>query len=352
MDDSASPCLPNSTFRGIAAVAGVNIFFGVVNIILGSLVVSFIFLFKRHHFHSRRLVIYLSICVILLGIKAAIDVHAYIEPIEESGVYCEFCGFLLNYALTAQIIIIFIMTVDTFMLVTCHVNTTRLEIVEVLITFALPLTWIWVPWFYGVYGSSAAICDITRVNYANCTANSTGSDISIYMFAIPFFLVIVIMFVLYVAVIAHLKRSVHAYEGIYNPQAKTVKTEKIRRAKYLLVYPVIYIAFSIMEVVHGFVQVYHPGKYVVVLSLLTVLASNGRGIALLLTYTFEDRETCSQLRCSNLLAACIRCCKGDHIQEYNGAHYVEFGDSLDTAEEKRKINNNKINNITERHYDE
>ena len=339
MDDSICS---NSSTVAAQAIAAVNIVLGVLNILLGLLVVIFVFLFKRHHFHGRRLVIYLSICVILFGIKAAIDVHAFIEPIQDSGAFCMFCGFLVKYALTAETIVIFVITVDTFLLVACYVNTNRLEILEVFVVFVLPISWLWVPLYSGDYGSNGALCDIklTLVNFTTCQKNSSqsGFNFALYMFWVPFFLLVAIMVVLYVVIIPYLHRSVHSYEGKYNPQTKAVKRAKIQRAKYLLVYPVLYIAFTIVDIVNEFVHYYNPKEDFIWLTVLAVLASNGRGIALLLAYTFEDKGTRSQLRCSNIVAACITCCccTADPVQEYDGASYVEFGDSLDGAEEEKR----------------
>ena len=332
-------CIDNVTVVKVKVVAGISVFLGLCNICLGALVVAFIFLFKRHHFHSQRLVLYLSISVILAGIKSTIDLHAFVEPIEETSMYCTFCGLLHNYANSTLAFAVFVVTVDTFLYVTFNVNTgtTKMEIIEALIIFVLPVLWLWIPLLpqFNAYGSNAVECSLIRANYSTCEARAS---FNLFMITIPSFLIIATMFVLYTVTIVLLHRRVNTFEGRYNPQHRILKMEKIKQAKYLLISPVLYMLFSVIGLTERIVQTRLPSEHIAELGLLSILILNLRNISLLLAYTFQDRGTCTEIRYYKLLSACAVCfCRTDPVNDYHDAEYVDYGDSLDSAElEKRK----------------
>ena len=256
---------------GIKVVAGLSVFLGLCNICLGILVVSFIFLFKRHHFHSQRLVLYLSISVILAGIKSAIDVHAFVEPIEETSVYCTFCGLLHNYAYNTLTFAVFVITIDTFLLVTFNVNTSKFDILEALFIFVFPILWLWIPLLpqFNVYGSNAVECNLIKVNYTTCEAIPLGTIFSAILFDAPTTFISVTMFVLCIITVILLRRRLNMFEGRYDPNHRTVKIEKIKRSKYLLINPVLYMVFAVIGIIHRGLQYHLSGQYVIELDLST-----------------------------------------------------------------------------------
>ena len=255
-------CIDNVTVVKVKVVAGISVLLGLCNICLGALVVAFIFLFKRHHFHSQRLVLYLSISVILAGIKSTIDLHAFVEPIEETSMYCTFCGLLHNYANSTLAFAVFVVTVDTFLyvtfnvntgttkmeiiealiiLVTFNVNTSKFDILEALFIFVFPILWLWIPLLpqFNVYGSNAVECNLIKVNYTTCEAIPLGTIFSAILFDAPTTFISVTMFVLCIITVILLRRRLNMFEGRYDPNHRTVKIEKIKRSKYLLINPVL-----------------------------------------------------------------------------------------------------------------
>ena len=339
MDADNETCLENDTIVGVQIVAGLSVFLGLCNVCLGLFVFTFIFLLKRHHFHSQRLVLYLSICVILCGIKSAIDVHAFVEPIPETSPYCTFCGLLHNYVYITLTLAVFVITVDTFLLVTFNVNTSKLDILEVLFIFALPILWLWIPLLpqFNVYGSEAVQCNLIKVNYTACEKISLGTTFSAVLFDFPTVVITVTMFVLCIITIFLLRRRLNMFEGRYDPNHRTVMTEKIKRAKYLLINPFLYMVFAMIGIIHRSLQYNLSGKYVIELAVITVLTWNGRSMLLLLSYTFQDRETCLEISCLKLSSACLVCfCRNDPVTDYTDAAYVDYGDSLDSAEEEKR----------------
>ena len=335
-------CIDNDTTVKVQVVAGISVFLGLCNICLGALVVTFIFLLKRHRFHSQRLVLYLSISVILAGIKSAIDFHAFVEPIQETSMYCRFCGLLQNYANSTLTFAVFVMTVDTFLYVTFNVNTStaKMDVVEVLFIYVLPVLWLWIPLLpmFNVYGSNAVECNLIRANYSTCETKHIGIHFDMFMVIIPSFIIIGTMIVLYIVTLVLLHRRVNAFEGRYNPQYRIVKLEKIKRAKYLLINPVLYIFFSLLFLVVRIVQTLLSNQYIAEVGIFSILALNFRNLSLLVAYTFQDRDTCTQIRYSKLVSACAVCfCRSDPVRDYHDAVYVDYGDSLDSAVlEKRK----------------
>lgn len=340
-------CVGNGTFIGVKVVAGISVFLGLCNILLGTLVVAFIFLHKRHHFHSQRLVLYLSVIVIVGGIKSTIDVHAFVSnSLDETTPFCAFLGLLHNYTDNTLTLAVFVITLDTFLLVTCNVDTSRLDILEVLFMFILPTLWIWIPLLpeFSAYGPDAAECNLILVNYTTCTAVQIGGTFGIFLIATPSVIIAVAMFILNSVNIVILNQSLNVFESRYDPQRRTDNLRKIKEAKYLFIYPVLYALFALINMVNRIIQYQIPGDNTVGVSLAVVLTLNIRNLSLLLTYTFKDHETCSDMRCRRIVAACIACfSRDDPVTDYTDAAYSEFGDSLASAMlEKRKSQEIKL----------
>lgn len=339
-------CTDDKQFRDFQIITGLSIFTGILTVICGIIVLTVLILFKKYHFHGQRLIMYLNVCVIIQGIVSATNVNTLLpeavnlEAIQDSTL-CSVYGFLNNYAIHIQLFMIWWITIDIFLLSVFRIHVSnKFEMVQIFTTFFLPLTFLWIPLVPQInqYGPDGPICDIQIIDYSSCERIYTGAATVVVLRLIPLVLSMITIISLYIIVILKLKKERNQYKGVYDPSHQKEVDDLIKRTRVLLAYPIIYFLFSIPNVIKHFSEFFNNEQTLIAFFALSVLASNLRGIAISLAFTF-DCVTLGRLKTLNMISLWHSQRNSAIINSYADSNlYLSYGDSLDAKEYKAKNN--------------
>ena len=337
-------CTDDKRFREFQIITILSISTGVLTVICGIIVLTVLILFKKYHFHNQRLIMYLNVCVIFQGIVSATNnVNTLLpeaEAIQDSQL-CSVYGFLNNYAIYLQLFMILWIIIDIFLLSVFHIHVSnKFEMVQIFTTFFLPLTFLWIPLVSQInqYGPDGPICDIQIIDYSSCERIHTGTVTWVVLRLIPLVLFMITIISLYIIVIVKLKKERNQYKGVYDPSHKKEVDDLIKRTQVLLAYPIIYFLFSIPNIIKHFSEVFNNEQKFIAFFALSVLASNLRGTAISLAFTF-DCVTLGRLKTLNMISLWHSQKNSAIINSYADSNlYMSYGDSLDGKEYKAKNN--------------
>ena len=354
-------CFPSSAHTVYRAYAVVNIVMGFVASALGATVLMVLFLLDKHLFYYQRLIIYLNIAVIFGGVVSMISVNPFLSDGDGAPTKSTFCtinAILFNWSTDSQHLIIWWVSIEVFRLGLSRTSLatnrliTKIEVVLILVTFFLPPLLLWIPAIPSVnqYGPDGPVCDIERFDYSSCERSISGYIlVAIYKF-IPWTVLLILLPILLIINACRIQKDFRRIRGS-NCQHQREIVNIRQTALQLLVFPFLYIAFSVVPALYYIVDstlentsANKSTRYVLVF--LNLLIRNFRGISVSLGFAF-DKDTRSRLRIAGLLFSFRKLVGKEKsivpYSQYNESNlYTSYGDSLD-AKEMRAILRNTIN---------
>ena len=176
MDNSSNEeCYGNDAVFLYNAYAVLNIVFGFVACFSAIFVLAILLLLDKHLFYNQRILIYLNISVILGGLVSITSINPFLSRgMPTRSTYCTINGFMYNWSILSQLIMIWWITIDVFRLTThkkiLQYPGYKLEIVLVIIVFFFPPLVLWIPALpqIDIYGPDGPLCDIQSLNYTTC----------------------------------------------------------------------------------------------------------------------------------------------------------------------------------------
>ena len=285
---------------------------------------------KKHYFHTQRLIMYLHISVVIRGTISVIDFNTFLSS--DDSPYCTICGFMENYIVFIQLIVIWWIVLDLFLMSMCHFYVQwKFEVIQVLSTFVVPLLFVWIPLIPGLdfYGYNGAFCGIRNIDYETCTVNDAGYLGYLFMRLLPLAFSLIAIIMLYVVVLIKLKYESRQYKGIFDPNHRIEVEELIKKARVLQIYPLIYFFFNIFPVIYTVAVFKEPRKFHIILEIFAILGWNLQGVAIAMAYAL-DKKTVLRMK-----AYCLKCIwinrteRSNTIKTYcSSSMYVNFGDSV------------------------
>ena len=348
-NNNSSECYHQDSLIVFKAYAVVNVLMGIVACFLATFVLSILFLLGKHFFYYQRLIMYLNVSVILGGIVAIISINPFLT--DDSGIlaqstFCTINGYLFNWSILTQSILIWWISVDTFImsmrnniLFEPRNSISVIEIVAVLITFLLPPLLLWVPALPTInqYGPDGPFCDIQKYDYERCEKMKLGYVLLGVYRLLPLIISIIILPALVVISVVKIKMDLKKIQ--YNT-LNDCQRHEIAKTKHtvlqLQVYPLLYVIFSAVPVIYFIADAdldHLISKYI--LYFLYLLIGNFRAIAVSLAFAF-DSDTRSRLKKMNLILF--------RVSDENRVHSIHqrnlttsYGDSLNAVRVMRVV---------------
>lgn len=301
------------------------------------LMVILIFLFKKHHFLTQRLILYLAFAHLasytvgmlnILGYWADEDIYFHY--------YCIVMGFLQQIVSWWEILAVFCIMVDIFTKVMFNRMTERFEWLYIIAIFLSPiLLTSWIPFVFNevMYGPLGPVCWIPVKSIIDCSDIVLGFLLQLVLYYVPMYLMMVILFVLLAVSLVTLHRQSKQWAGIFEPAAIERKRLMKLEVQPLVAYPIIvilcHVLLSVSYVYGAFAPISNTDA---ILWYIDACIYHLQGI--LITFFFVmDPLTRRKLNFSNLSAACHARCTGyDVISDYPISE-ENIGDSLEVKKE-------------------
>ena len=340
---NATPC-PDDVFdtTPYVAVAVVSAVSGLISVLACSLVIALILLFKKHYFYAQRLILYLCIAAMLNSLAISLRFQRLAYNIDNNATkwICILTAAFDQTTAWTELLAIACIVFNLALKVVFRVNTEKLEMVYILLTFIFPIFINWIPFIKETYGHAGAWCWIrstTPMDDGSCPGFSFGTYLRFILWYIPLYIIILVMIATYVLVIYKVRRQRHHWTGKYDPESERVKEKMQQEVRPLLWYPLIYFVINIFP----FANRVHDAIVAdpeLALWILHAVISPLQGGVIAVAYTL-DKETLRRLNCARLKAALFRLRK-DTITEYPAKEEVDFTDSFD-ENEKEKTSSHK-----------
>ena len=296
--------------------------------ILGMLLI--IIIFKKYHFFSQRLVLYLAISTLTYQVISALDVTSIKAYSDSTALgYCVFIGFMTQMVLWWPVMATAIIALDIFVRVVLKKETERLELLYVLLIFGFSAIFNWIPFVYSAFGPARYFCWIRIVNLEDCSQFSTGIILRSVLFFFPVYLIVLVMIVLLVMTAIFLWRWRKSYEGNFDPKAVALKKKMAKEIRPLLYYPIIFIVSTIISVIITVYSAVPNGgeeHAYIVISVMNSIVFRLQGVFITLVFTL-DPETRKKLNFMDIKSALNRFCEKEKNADYP-AHYNARSDSL------------------------
>ena len=274
-------------------------------------VIGLIFFLKKHYFFTQRLILYHCLAALLRSFSTILRLHRLGYQTETSAleIICIFS------ALTNQVTL-WVLTVDysviTFTLLMAAVfqkNVARLEGLFIVLIFAFPLIFNWIPFIDDTYGRFGPWCWIRSMNYSDCSQHHFGIILQYVMWQVPFVVIMIILIPMYLVTIAYVaKRKCSQTEKnvINNSETERLK-KKLRNEVWwpLLFLPLGVLFLNFFPLVRALYDAVNPNNPSYTIWLLSVIFSPLQGGYIALVYVL-DRYTLKRITLSNIKATLSR----------------------------------------------
>ena len=284
-------------------LAGLRAAAGFISFLCCVVVILIIIIFKKYRFFAQRLILNVAVAAMIHSISyttARVDYYT-IRPIDDK--YCYFGGLFNHYTAAVELISIWCLTINIFSVGMRGKNTIHFEPMYILVTYALPLLWFWVPIWKQAYGTSGGWCGIKFVQ-ANCQPFTIGAYIQFGIWYVPLYISSFIITALMLIVAIKILRSRHQWVGKYDPFSIAIKQALRNELRPLIWYPILYLLLNVFSFISQIYMAIFPTSSSPILPYLRVLTSPFRGAAIVVVFAL-DKDTRSRLNRAHCKAACL-----------------------------------------------
>lgn len=295
------------------------------------LMIVLIFLFKKHHFFTQRMILYLAFSTLfksMIGIMDVFGYWAYNYPVLDG--FCISLGFLLQVTEWWTVLAAFCIMVDLFLKVVFRCTATKVEWLYIAIIFLLPIALTgWIPFVLSAYGPTGPICWI-RTEDKNCTQFFPGIALQLGIHSIPLVLLMLFILALLTVTLLSLYRQRRQWAGSFDPNVMETKKMMLNEVKSVVCYPFIILLVNLpmtLYIIYSSITSANDTATIVMwYTNAAILHLDG---ALITCNSALDPETRKKLTCANIRAACASCFQQQQrTSDYPSVLYGSMGDSL------------------------
>ena len=281
--------------------------------------IGIIFLFKKYKFFIQRLILYLAIAFFINYLVTAADVTAIFANNSSTAMrYCQFSGFAQLVSSLWSILSTLSLTIVMYIQVVPKRNVDKYELLFLLVTFMLPLTFSWIPFTTSNYGPVTYFCWISKTYDENCNRTINSALYRALFSYIPKVAIIITMIVLItIALVVVRKRKKHWHMNNSILLHKQLESE----VRMLLILPIVIVITNLFGLLNVISNNYIEEKLESVSFVLLIFYTIGfrlQGVLITLVFTL-DPDTRALINSNGIKAAFTELCtskKDDLVQSY------------------------------------
>lgn len=314
-NESGCPDYDTEEFRAIAAV---NSALGGVSFFACLLVIGLIFLFKKYRFFNQRLILYLTIAAALNTLSMLTEATVYYPQTEAFEIYCYVSAYFHQVAGWAQVLAVTCITIELLLKVFFKIQTNQLllEIIFIIVTFVIPLSFNWVPFINNTFGKSGPWCWIRSQN-ENCTEDIMGKILSMTLWYATVYPLLIILSLAYVTVLISIWYQKYRYEGVFDPERQIRRNMMLSEVRPLLWYPLIFLLIELFPLMNRLYELFSQNRNTTFFWWMHAIVVPLEGGVIALVYAL-DPETRRRLRWSIIKMYLIECfTRKGNIDDYD-----------------------------------
>ena len=328
-DDSRTVCDVFDSYPYVT-VAAVSAGSAILSALCCIFVIVIIVVLKKHHSFIQRMIVYHSLAALFRSLSTMLHFYRLAYQSEDSAIdtLCAVLAFTNQVSVWCLIMDYSILTFTLLMTVVFQRNVARLELLYLVLIFAFPFTFNWIPFIDGAYGRYAAWCWIRDLNFDDCSRYEFGIILQNVLLNIPLYIFTVVMTPMYVTVIIYIARNKYRTKGKESHDQEPSMRHFDEEVWPLLFFPFGVLLLNIFPLVNSVYESMRPDDPSYVLWMLTAIFTPLQGGYIALVYTL-DRGTLRRLTYSRLKAALLKWKEAD-IREYP-IEAVDLSDSVGDA---------------------
>ena len=282
-------------------VVGLRVAGGIISFFCCLAMILLIIIFKKYKFFTQRLILYLAISTLAYAVVSAINVEGFRSYRDDSvHGYCVFAGFLEQFVSIWVPAAITCIMVDLFVRVVFDKPTERFEILYILLIFASPILYSWIPFIHDAYGPAGAWCWIRDVDY-ECNDFPFGTSLRFALYWVPLYILMPILFGLLIIILVLLRKRQKQWIGNFNPESIELKKRMQKEVIPLLYYPIIFLLLNTPPLVNRIANAIQS-ETILPLWILAAISIPFQGAVITLAFTL-DPETRKNLTMPHIVAA-------------------------------------------------
>ena len=313
--------------RKFVIVTAVSVTSASVSFIACLSAIFIIILFKKWQTFGQRLILYLMISAGLFSIGIVLRV-AFSGDVVNTTIrgFCAFAGFTGQVEVWMVINTTTAITIYVFLGIVCNKLTGKYEILYILFIFVLPLVFNWIPFINNIYGHAGLWCWIRSVDINSCEELIFGQALQLGLYYVPVYIILVLWFLLYLAILCKLRGNSKHWKGIANDDVDDHRNKMLKsETLYLLVYPIIDFILNtpiLIARIVGWADPVHPVP--AALLYIAVISFSLNGAATVLAFTLGS-DTRQILRQRHIRAALKNYHSDKGVSEYEVGEVEEAG---------------------------
>ena len=133
---------------------------GIAAVVICIIALAVVVFLKLYRYFVHRLAIYQVLAALFFGSVCIMEMF-FINYDKNSHLYhplCMIVGFLLEYAVSVKLMFMFCLTCHLFCFAVFYTNLQYLELLYVILSILVPLSFSWVPFIHEIYGQAGAWC--------------------------------------------------------------------------------------------------------------------------------------------------------------------------------------------------
>ena len=285
------------------------------------LIVLILLLQKYRYSLFQRLVLYLAIAALLHSLSYPLARVNYYTDRQRLSPYCVFGAFFNLYTSWIEVLALTCLTLGSFINGVLQKRLPRwAEVLYVLLPYALPWLWCWVPFMERSFGSGNAWCDIRTLN-VDCSRFIFGAVLRFVIWYIPLVVILIFLVIFAVVVLFRVRRALKSDEIMEEWQKQDLK-----EVAYLAIYPAIYLVLNIFSFINRLDIAIQEDEALIVFYYLHILTSPFRGAVIAVAFVF-DPDT--RKRLANPMSLCVN--TRGRVREYSmNVSQEHIDESMDT----------------------
>ena len=285
--------------------------------------IGLIVLFRKYHFMSQRLVLYLASFSFVFSVTQIINFDSHIASMSKRHLqYCIAIGFVTQITIWWEILATTCIMIDIFLKVAFRIQSTeKLEKLYMLFIIATPLTFCWIPFIDDHYGPAGLYCWIRDRNLDDCSLSKFGNWLRFSLYYIPLYTIMTVLITLVIISMIIVQWRNKQWVGKYSPERRLVHQMIQKEIRPLLYYPFIFLVINIVPLIRRIYSIHDTtDDFFFALTAIQVVVFRFQGVLIGLAFAL-DPETRKKLKWAEIKAALFRCCSRKNvIQLYPAKH--------------------------------
>lgn len=307
-----------------------------ISIVMCAVVIFLMIIFKKYEFATQRLILYFNISVFLNTINQLIQRSSY-NTVDDNMTFCTAVAIFSQFSSLCEVLSISCAMFEFILRIIFNKEGGYLEILYVIIIFAVSAVASWIPFFFDAYGHSFSYCSIV-VN-KNCTSFQDGLILEAVIWWVPLYGSLIFAVLFYPILFFANKRNKLNYTAIIEVNKNATSEKTLKEIGYIKWLPLLIIILNLFNIATYIYNFLRPTQTIPTLWIISAVINGLQG-GVIAAYISLDPNTVKRITVQEISSAIRNSVVNNHeVTDYPAVH--ERADSLENTIAKDRTDTQK-----------